>query len=44
MTKTIDGRPSCPPRAITTDSAEMGGVLCLRGLRIPAATVVQRHD
>ena len=27
-------------KRITTDAAQMGGVPCLRGLRIPVATVV----
>jgi len=34
------GAQSCRVERITVDSAVMGGVPCLRGLRIPVATVV----
>ncbi|HUP43058.1 MAG TPA: DUF433 domain-containing protein [Thermoanaerobaculia bacterium] len=38
MSGAISGRGAFP--RVTTDSGQMGGVPCIRGLRIPVATVV----
>ncbi|HUP43262.1 MAG TPA: DUF433 domain-containing protein [Thermoanaerobaculia bacterium] len=38
MSGAISGRGTFP--RVTTDSGQMGGVPCIRGLRIPVATVV----